>query len=77
MHCLPFKYQLGPGLPEGDMEHTDIRYMDICYRDVLEDMFLIVIILSHGVYGPKWHTYISYIFEVCIKSALAFRSRSR
>ena len=29
------------------------------------------------VYGPKRETYILLIFEVCIKSALAFRSRSR
>ena len=29
------------------------------------------------VYGPKREPYILLIFEVCIKSALAFRSRSR
>ena len=53
VHCLPFKYQLGPDLPEGDMEHTCIRCTDICHLDVFEDMHLILIILLPRVYGPK------------------------
>ena len=34
-------------------------------------------IVTTSVYGPKRAYVILVIFEVCIKSALAFRSRSR
>ena len=64
-------------LLERYIEHTSHACDDICYLDLLVYMFLILILLLRSVYGPDVHTYTSYIFEVCIRSALAFRSRSR